>query len=87
VEIEYFICRGKGSGAEYVLSPKSFEVLNALPSALARKEAEPDEKTFGERLLEATQGFSRDFVHDARKQVASELVKQIIGYGIRSVGG
>jgi hypothetical protein len=87
VETGYFIRRSQGSSAEYVLSPKSFEVLNALPSALAHKRPLPNEKTFGERLLEATQGLSRDFVHDARKQVASELVKQIIGYGIRTMSG
>lgn len=58
VETGYFIRRGTGSSAEYVLSPKSFEVLNALPSALGHKKPTPNEKTFGERLLDATQGYS-----------------------------
>ncbi len=88
VDTGYLIMRESGAHVRrYVLAPKALEALNATVSALEGRRAEPDEQSVGEKLADATTTFGNELASESRKQVAAQLVGQVIGHAMKAITG
>lgn len=73
--------------SRYVLAPKAFEALNAKLSSLQGKDPKADEPTLGERLASGAVDAGTGLAKEAWKQVATEIVGQVIGYAMKAFTG
>jgi len=71
----------------YVLTPKSLERLNALPSALVAKEAETGDKSLGEALKSTTSDLAKEVGKEVKKEMITRIVGEILGHAGRAFMG
>jgi hypothetical protein len=87
-ETGYIRSRGAGQDRKIVLTPRAFEAMAApLPTSLRQKDEEKELLSVGEKLIDVAGGFGTELAKETRKQVASQLVGQVIGYAGRSFFG
>jgi hypothetical protein len=86
-ETGYVLTRRGGVRKEYVLAPRAFEAMMALPSALKGEARKLGEKSVGEQLVEATKGFGKEVGTQAKSQIAAQLVGQVIGWAMKTAIG
>lgn len=79
--------RGDVSPFRYVLTPKSLERLNAVPTALLAKEAETGDKNLGEVLKNTTDELAKEAGKEAKKQIVARVVGEILGHAGRAFMG
>ncbi len=88
VDTGYLIMREGGAHVRrYVLAPKALEALNATVSALEGRKAEPNEQSVGQKLADVATDFGNELVGETRKQVAAQLVGQVIGHAMKVITG
>ena len=61
--------RGEVSPFRYVLTPKSLERLNAVPSTLLAKKAETGDKSLGEALKSTTAELAKEVGKETTKEL------------------
>src|SRR5262245_41392313 len=83
-ETGYVMRHGDLSPPRYVLAPKAFEVMNALPSALQGKEPAKGEKSMGAALTEVTKELGKEVGKEMKKEAAKRIVGELFGYGLRT---
>jgi hypothetical protein len=79
--------RGEVSPFRYVLTPKSLERLNAVPSALLAKKADTGDKSLGEALKSTTADLAKEVGKETRKQIITQMVGEVIGHAGRAFMG
>jgi hypothetical protein len=87
-EYDFIGRRGEISPFRYVLTPKSLDRLNAVPSVLTAKKAETGDKSLGEALKSTTADLAKEVGKEAKRQAITQIVGEILGHAGRAfVGG
>lgn len=85
-ETGYIKAYGIDENRTFVLEPRAFEAMAApLPKAL--RGAEVAVLSVGEKLVDVAGGFGGELATETRKEIASQLVGQVIGHAMKAFAG
>ena len=85
-ETGYIKAYGTDENRTFVLEPRAFEAMAApLPRALSG--ADVAVRSVGEKLVDVAGGFGGELATETRKEIASQLVGQVIGHAMKAFAG
>jgi hypothetical protein len=83
IDTDYLLASGE-IPRRLVLAPKAFEVLAAeLPKSL-RQKSDEEAKSLGEKFTDVSKELGSTIASEAKKQIASQLVGQVIGNAMKA---